>query len=115
MGTLGIFLGGALVGAGCMWLSCRRASIAADGERRRNETRIQALQMSEQSARNAADHLCETLNQMRIDQANNAGYVDGYHACQKEMEAQNGMDTMNGFFANSLRDGKRVVLGVYDR
>ena len=94
---LGFFLAGAIVGAACMHYSRNKAMIAADRERSR------------------ADKAMTELNEIRIEQANSAGYVDGYHAGQREMEAGQGIGIVNGVFAQSLRDGKKVTWTVLDR
>ena len=108
MGTLAIFLGGALIGAACMWCSCNRARIAADNERRRAEKRESKLVEERNAFQASSERWKLEITDMRVDQANSAGYVDGYNAARREMEAEQtagfAFDTLNKGFL----EGKRV-------
>lgn len=108
MEPLGFFLAGALVGAACMWSSCNRARIAADNERRRMEKRESRLIDERNAYQASAERWKLEITDMRIDQANNAGYLDGYNACRRESENQQAFSYSQDFIAKSLRDGKRV-------
>ena len=112
MTILGIFLAGALVGAAIMFSSNHRASLAADRERARGEKREERLRKERDAHAAAADQYREQLTQMRIEQANSAGYEDGRAAAQQETDNQYAAGAMTDLFNQSLRDGKSVVVGI---
>ena len=105
---LGFFLAGAIVGAACMHYSRNKTLIAIDREKAKAMKQIHALEEER-------NRYLKRLTDMLIEQANSAGYVDGYHAGQREMEAGQGIGIVNGVFAQSLRDGKKVTWTVLDR
>ena len=112
MQTLMIFLIGAFIGAACMWSSCRRANLAADAERRRMEKQ-ETMYIEAMNAYKAESESWRLqVSEMRIDQANNAGYIEGYNACRKEMESCQNAGYANEIIAQGLRDGKRVTWAV---
>ena len=108
MGSLGFFLAGALVGAACVRYSRNKALIAADNERARSENQIQSLTNERNGYQN---HLIE----IRIEQANNAGYIDGYNACRRDMEAEQEAGIASELLTQSLRDGKRITCAILGR
>lgn len=112
MTILGIFLAGALVGAAIMFSSNHRASLAADRERARCEKREERLRKERDAFAASADQYREQLTQMRIDQANAAGYEDWRAAAQQESGSQYAAGAMTELFNRSLRDGKSVVVGI---
>ena len=115
MDTLIIFLGGALVGAACMWCSCNRARIAAENERKRMEKRETRLTEERFAVQASADRTREQLMQLQIDQANSAGYIDGYNACRRDMDSTQAADVASGILEQGLKDGKRVYWAVVGR
>lgn len=106
------FLGGMLVGAACARYSRNLARIAADNERAAANEREKALISERDAYRAQADSWARTVTDMQMEQANNAGYLDGYHAAQTEQEAEQvagfSMDVMD----NTLRNGGRVSWSV---
>ena len=108
MEPLGFFLAGAIVGAACMHYSHNKALIAAENERKRAEKRESRL-VEERNAYQAASESWKLqFTDMRIDQANSAGYVDGYNAARREMEADQNADFAIDTLSKGLRDGKRI-------
>lgn len=95
--TLGIFLLGAVVGAACMHYSRNKALIAAGRERERTDKAVNELAV------------------LRIEQANNAGYIDGYNAARRDAEAEQEAELANGILIQGLKDGKRVSWSVLNR
>lgn len=108
MEPLGFFLAGALVGAAWMWSSCNRARIAADNERRRMEKRESRLIDERNAFQASSERWMMEVSDMRVDQANSAGYVDGYNAARREMEAEQNADFAIDTLTKGFRDGKRV-------
>ena len=112
METLAFFLAGAICGAAAMWSSNTRAMKAAAKERALSERR--EIRLLEE--RDACQAACESWRmqtaEMRIDQANNAGYLDGYNACRRELEAAQSADAVSDTISQALRDGKRVSWSV---
>ena len=106
-----IFLSGVVFGASAMFLSFRRSQIAVDHERKRAEKREERLRDQRDAHTVAEEQAKEELVQLRIEQANSAGYVDGYNACLQE----NGLDAVQGILDKGLRDGKRIVCSVFNR
>lgn len=96
-----------------MWLSCRQARKAADNERRRMEKRESKLIDERNAFRADSEHWQQEVTAMRIDQANSAGYVDGYNACRRETEADQTAAFSEDLITRSLRDGKNVAWAVY--
>lgn len=108
MEPLGFFLAGALVGAVCMWGSCTRANMAAECERRKAEKRENRLVQERNAHQASSETWKQTVADMRIDQANSAGYVDGYNAARREIDAEQAASISGELIARSLRDGKRI-------
>lgn len=115
MYEIGIFIAGVLVGAVAMFSSFRRAQIMANRERERSERREERMRKERDAQREIAESVKELLEQMRIDQANNSGYVDGYQAGSKDTKNKDEMEISNVLLGDGLRAGKRIIYGVYDR
>lgn len=103
------FLGGMLLGAASVHYCRNVAQIAADNERQKADEREQRLIAERDACRAQADSLALTINDMRIDQANNAGYLDGYHAGQQEHEAAQVAGFSMDMMDNALKSGGRVI------
>ena len=112
MVSLGFFLAGALVGAACMWCSNKRAFMAAENERRLAESRETKLAKEREACRSAGESWRLQLMDMQIEQANSAGYLDGYNACCRDMENRKDAGYAIDTIAQGLRDGKRVFWTV---
>ena len=108
MEPLGFFLAGALVGAVCMHYSHNKVLIAAANERRRAEKRENRLTDERNAYQAAAESWKHQITDMRIEQANSAGYIDGYNSARHEMEAEQSSDFAIDTLTKGFRDGKRV-------
>ena len=115
MTEIAIFIAGMVVGALVMFSSFRRMQIAVRNERKRGEQREERISRERDLHQAAAERVRDQLEQLRIDQANSAGYVDGWRACQKEFQDADDLENANSLLRSGLRDGKRIVCGVFDR
>jgi len=109
------FLAGTAAGAACMWCSCVQARNAAENERKRAEKREARFSEERFALRADADNAREGLARMQIEQANSAGYMDGYNAGRRDAENEQVSEFANGILKQGLQDGKRVSWTIFNR
>lgn len=81
-------------------------------ERQRSEKREERLRSERDSYQKLYRQSQATMAQMNAEQANSAGYEDGYRAACKDLEADGISASVNNAIMNGLRNGDGVSLRI---
>lgn len=100
------------VGATCMHAHNCTVARAVAYERQRAEKREERIRSERDNLRSLYQQTVTTIQSMKVEQANSAGYEDGYRACYKDMGSDEIGAGMNNFICEGLRKGGAVSVRI---
>lgn len=115
MSELFVFLAGAAIGACAVALGNIRVSkmVALERQKAKAQEERTRKELSEaMTARAAKEMECVAL---KIENANNAGYMDGFIAGRKETQSAEAVRGITNILDRGLKEGKRVSCSVMNR
>lgn len=112
MNYLLLVLAGTALGASAMYVHHCSVNRAILRERERSDRREDRLRSERDNYINLYKQAVATIEQLHLDQANSAGYEDGWHACYNEVNTTVYTDSLSDVLKNSLHNGKTVRMSV---
>ena len=110
--AIGLIAACLTVGATLMHAHYWAVGQAVAHERQKADAQAQQLRAERDSYRRLHEAAVQTIQQLRLEQANSAGYEDGYRAAYKDAEAEGFSASVNDAIYTGLRDGSSVSLRI---
>lgn len=110
--AIAVIMCGIAIGAVAMHAHNWAIDTAVARERQRAEKREERLRSERDNLRNLYQQTVAAIQSMKIEQANSAGYEDGYRACYKDMGSDEIGAGMNNVICEGLRNGGAVSVRI---
>lgn len=107
-----IVICGVAAGALSMHAHYYFAGKLVEAERKRSDRREEMLIADRDRYAGLYRSASETINQLQVERAHEAGYEDGYRTCSKDVEEDSISASVNDAIFTGLQKGKQVWLGI---